>query len=85
MSILSTYTKIEAGKLPTYGSERLFAAEDVREGQFGYIEAGYRKLEGIENRWLSTYVLTAARALLASRGHLATETHEATRTRGSTP
>jgi hypothetical protein len=47
--------------------------------------AGYRKLEGIENRWLSTYVLTAARALLASRGHPATETHEATRTRGSTP
>jgi hypothetical protein len=45
VSILSTYTKIEAGKLPTYGSERLFAAEDVREGQFGYIEAGYRKLE----------------------------------------
>jgi hypothetical protein len=40
-------TKIEAGKLPTYGSERLFAAEDVREGQFGYIKAGYRKLGSV--------------------------------------
>jgi len=48
-----TYTKIEAGKLPTNGSERLFSAENVREGQFGYIEG--RNPEGQPQRKTSEW------------------------------